>query len=44
MTSLGSCLSSDDMIVSKHEEGEETKHQLSIATTDVRKRGMGSEF
>lgn len=30
MTSLGSCLSSDDMIVSKHEEEEEVKHQAQV--------------
>ena len=42
MTSLGSCLSSDDMIVNKLEEEEEVKHQASITSQSLPK--LGAEF
>ena len=42
MTSLGSCLSSDEMIVEKFEEEEEVKHQASITSQSLPK--LGAEF
>ena len=44
MTSLGSCLSSDDMIVEKLEEEEEVKHQTSIASNNANLPKLGAEF
>ena len=43
MTSLGSCLSSDDMIVEKFEEEEEVKHQASITSQNNLPK-LGAEF
>ena len=44
MTSLGSCLSSDDMIVEKLEEEEEVKHQTSITSNNANLPKLGAEF
>ena len=42
MTSMGSCLSSDDMIVSKQEEEEEVKAMEHQSSTNLPK--LGAEF
>ena len=44
LTSLGSCLSSDDMIVEAHEEEEEVKHQMSVASQNTGLPKLGAEF